>query len=640
MCQTTIPSDSKVAIEDEKIIRQENMVARIEEKQAEKESRKNEPELIRDLRLALNFFTIRLTPMTNAYTELAKQKQQELIAKANKLVPKLNTMIEKAQNGECIKSFFDDPYEFKNLKYMQKYYLEVIEEKKQVEKEKKEKEREEKKKVKTLELEEEKKAKAAAKAAAKEEKQSKVDEDKLSDVNMVKMKIVNISKDRFRREYDTGVIYEKKLPYYYTRKYEDPKQFLNAILRNDVTYKLFNPAKQNDILNFIKTMDWPGFEFIDLNYDMIGFSNGIYDLSTATFTATEDITINVQVRKYIDMPFEILKDTPLLDSYFNFQFEDPAVVEFIYFMIGRLMTRLNDKFDFMVLLYGEGGSGKSLLLNLVKYCFGSDQVGIISNSLQETFGLSELASKQMIACDDMPHNIAKVLQRSDFLSMMTRGSVSCPVKGKKSIEVDDWNRPTIINSNQLPNYTDHAGEIVRRVMMINFEKVIDKDMRNNSLEADIIATEYPTFLHRCRSTYLKFYNEHKRKSVDSFCPEVFLTNKTLLRAATNQSYQFISEQYGYILYIENDSNTYIPVTTLKQEFKGYLIHKFDLKRAPKDTLNIETAETVDHRYKTTTLTICKHCRNLHRTGCCKSYNREDRTSLKVIKNIHRVYPNV
>ncbi|CEG40109.1 hypothetical protein PHYSODRAFT_306840 [Plasmopara halstedii] len=88
------------------------------------------------------------------------------------------------------------------------------------------------------------------------------------------------------------------------------------------------------------------------------------------------------VRTYIDSEFELDNDyAPLLDQYLKFQFDDETI-EFIYFMIGRLMTRLNDKFDFMVLLYGEGGSGKSLLMNLLKYSFASDQVIILSNSHQ------------------------------------------------------------------------------------------------------------------------------------------------------------------------------------------------------------------------------------------------------------------
>jgi phage/plasmid-associated DNA primase len=129
----------------------------------------------------------------------------------------------------------------------------------------------------------------------------------------------------------------------------------------------------------------------------------------------------------------------------SYQF-DPETIEFLYFMIGRLMTRLNDKFDFMVLLYGQGGSGKSLLMNLLKYTFGAGQTGILSNSFQEKFGLSEFTDKQLLCCDDLPNNLAKTVPKSDFLSMITRGSLSCPVKGKGSIEVHDWDIPSIFTA--------------------------------------------------------------------------------------------------------------------------------------------------------------------------------------------------
>ncbi|ETO58621.1 hypothetical protein F444_22998 [Phytophthora nicotianae P1976] len=66
--------------------------------------------------------------------------------------------------------------------------------------------------------------------------------------------------------------------------------------------------------------------------------------------------VNIQVRTYIDSEFEIDNDyVPLLGQYLKFQFDDETI-EFIYFMIGHLMTKLNDKFDFMVFLFGKGGS--------------------------------------------------------------------------------------------------------------------------------------------------------------------------------------------------------------------------------------------------------------------------------------------
>ncbi|EEY67405.1 uncharacterized protein PITG_04436 [Phytophthora infestans T30-4] len=233
-----------------------------------------------------------------------------------------------------------------------------------------------------------------------------------------------------------------------------------------------------------------------LDHNYIGFSNGVYDLSTAKFINATDVPKGIQVRKYINQRFEHT-ETPLFDKYFSFQFTEEEDREFIYFLIGRCLTVLDDKFDFMLMIHGQGGSGKSLLANLVKFAFGQDQIGLLSNSMQEKFGLSEFATKQIVCCDDMPHNIAKTLPRSDFLSMMTRGSISCPVKGKGSIEVLDWNIPTLINSNHMPNYKDEAGEIVRRLMIVEFGKQVPDDEVDVELEQKIKDQEFATFLHRC-----------------------------------------------------------------------------------------------------------------------------------------------
>ncbi|EEY68317.1 uncharacterized protein PITG_04750 [Phytophthora infestans T30-4] len=73
--------------------------------------------------------------------------------------------------------------------------------------------------------------------------------------------------------------------------------------------------------------------------------------------------------------------------------------------------------------------------------------------------------------------------------MLTRGSISCPVKGKGSIEVLDWNIPTRLNSNHMPNYTDEAGEIARRLMIVKFGKQVPDDEVDVELEQKVLLIE-------------------------------------------------------------------------------------------------------------------------------------------------------
>jgi phage/plasmid-associated DNA primase len=453
-------------------------------------------------------------------------------------------------------------------------------------------------------------------------------------LSILKKKLLNIVRDDFKREYKTGAIYYKKLPFYYQRKYDDTKEFLNYVFENDEMYHLQMKAKDHsELMYFIKNISHPDFPFINLDNDYIGFNNGVYDLSTASFIPTNEINQNIQVRTFIDITIDLTARTPLLDQYMNYQFYDPdnkeeseETIEFVYFMLGRLLTNLNDKFDFMVMLFGVGGSGKSLLLNLIKYAFSSNQIGILSNSHQETFGLSEYAKRQILCCDDMD-NLAKTLPKADFLSMATRGSIQCPVKKNESIQVDSWDIPTIINSNKLPNYKDESGEVVRRFMVINFPNIIPEDMKNVSLEEDIKSSEFGQFIHKCRSTYLRYYNKYKNNSVESFAPPVFVENRELLRAEVNNTCKFASECLRH-----KEGNT-IPTPALNKAFKKFLKSKYESNQTPKDNINKAMFSLVDKRYEYVSQNICKSCRKKHQKDCCVDYNRLNRTKREFILNV-------
>lgn len=458
-------------------------------------------------------------------------------------------------------------------------------------------------------------------------KESKNNKKSDKPLDILKNYLRSICHGKYRREFNTGVIYEHKLDYYYTRKYEDPIKFLNVVFADNEIYAAIGSSIHKELIYWIKHIADSNFEFVKIDYEYIGFENGIYDLNTAKFILTESITKSIQVRKMINQNFNI-GDTPLLDNYLQFQFENPDDIEFIYFLLGRTMTRLDDRFDFMLLFYGAGGSGKSLLMKLISYAFSQDQIGILSSSFQGQFGLCEFANRQLVCCDDMPNNLAKTLDKGDFLKMMTRGSISCPVKGKSSIEVHDWNIPTIINSNRLPNYKDESGEIVRRVMIINFENVVPENQKNTNLESDIIKSEICTFIHKCRSTYLKYKTQYHGKGVESFCPKTFLENRLLLRLEVNNTCRFIDEKFEY------DAEAYISLPDLNRMFKNWMKERFDLQRAPSDKINIQSIQMIDNRFICAKINTCKHCSNEHKKGCCSKYNRTERSSRDVIRGLN------
>ncbi|DAZ97031.1 TPA: hypothetical protein N0F65_012900, partial [Lagenidium giganteum] len=430
---------------------------------------------------------------------------------------------------------------------------------------------------------------------------------KLTTAQLLKLKLIEKIGVEYRRAYGTGAIYQRKTDFYYTYKYNDPKLFLNDMFADDEMYHLCSSKDSNELIQFIKSTVHPKFPFIELSYDYIGFTNGVYNLSTAKFIELADIPKNVQVRKYINQEFRVV-DTPMFDKYLSFQFDDPEVREFIYFLLGRCLTRLDDKFDFMVMLKGQGGSGKSLLANLIKHAFGNDQVGLLSASFQNIFGLSEFANKQIVCCDDMPHNIAKTLPRSFFLSMMTRGAISCPVKGKISIDVADWNIPTIINSNHMPNYKDESGEIVRRTMIVEFSKQVPFEEVDIDLEDKIKGSEFPSLLHRFRSTYLAYKTKYKGKAVRSFMPRDLIENSDNFRAEANNSFGFAISK---VVFSEGNK---VSRASMRSHMLDWIKEKYSLMKVPKEQLNPQEICRIDNRIKYVEEKICRYCGNRHKKG--------------------------
>jgi hypothetical protein len=301
-------------------------------------------------------------------------------------------------------------------------------------------------------------------------------------------------------------------------------------------------------------------------------------------------------------------------------------------MLGRTLTKLKDKFDFMVMLFGLGGTGKSLLMNLLCYAFGPAQVGIFGSTFQDRFGLSEFATKQIVASDDMPRNIAKTLPKSDFLSMQSRGRIACPVKGKASIEVDSWLIPTVINTNDMPNYSDTSGEIIRRIMIIHFDNAIPDDEKDMGLEDSIKETEFCAFIDRCRTTYLRYCKEYAGRNVYTFCPQHFLDSRDILRINSNESYQFAKAHIRYVEPQDGQSSAMIPKAELKRLFNGYIKEKYNLSRPGKQTLDLDLLVRADCRFKHKAVNICKSCRKKHVKDCCVDYSRTNRSKAEFILN--------
>ena len=444
-------------------------------------------------------------------------------------------------------------------------------------------------------------------------------------------KLLSRIEDKYRRDFGTGVIYKRKLEYYFERKYDNLHDFINKIFSNYENEHMGSKTT-NELIEFIKHRESDRFPWIRINYNYIGFTNGVYDVRSNQLLTDYKIPKGIQVRTFINVDCNIGAPTPRLDKKYNVQF-NAKEREFAMFVFGRcVMGKITDRFDFIPFLQGASNAGKSIDLNLIRHSFSPRQIGVFGGTQEQVFGLSNWTNKQLVTCDDMPRDIHKKLQDSDFKSIASRGSVTCPVKGKDPIIVDSWDIPMIINSNDLPNYKDHSGEIVRRVGIIKYDITLPEDEKDNMFERDILKFEYGQWLDEACHVYNKYSKEYERNSINDFMPQKFRDANEELREYVNRSFEFAKSKLVYC------DNNRIYKSEMTRAFREHVMKRFELTNTM-EKLNPNDIKRADTRFDFIREQICKHCRKHHIRGCCNQYSRTDRTLSEYFINV-RIKTNI
>ena len=427
--------------------------------------------------------------------------------------------------------------------------------------------------------------------------------------------LIDIAKEnKYKREKGTGIVYKKVRSYAYQR-YLEPMDFLNDIFLRNKTFKS-NVNNMDNLIKFMKQYNDPDFPFMEYNKNYLGFSNGVLNTEICEFINESELEkynlTHIMVRKYFDKEFTYSTETPLMDKILDYQF-DSDVRDFIYACLGRMFD-IRDNYGFMLYLLGEPGCGKSLILDVLCECFNS--IGAIGDTFEEKFGLSFLYDKDIIVCDDLPKNISKIFPQQTFQTIITGGKIPIAVKGGSGFSVD-WNVPLLWCGNWFPDYID-KGQISRRMLVANFQKMIRNP--DPSLKKRIILNELVAFIYKCLLYYKNLREQGDNRDIWDVCPKYFLDQREELKMERNPLFKFLIDNTRY-----KDGNVLL-LEEVRERFNNWLGKKVK-------TLDNGTFFQVNNEYIINNMKICIHCEKHHKKGCCEKYNRVDRSSRKVVKNI-------
>jgi hypothetical protein len=317
-----------------------------------------------------------------------------------------------------------------------------------------------------------------------------------------------------------------------------------------------NASNIKNATEFLENCKDPRINDLVKDRHVFAFQNGIYcckekekDCYVDHFyeygaELTKSLNIDVVACKFFNCKFDNFDEvddwyeilTPHFQSILEYQEFNEDVSRWIYVFIGRLLFDLNELDNWQVALFLEGvaGSGKSTITKIVKKFYEACDVGVLSNNIEKTFGLSSLKDKLLFLAPEIKGDLR--LEQSEFQLLIEGGDMQLPVKHKESHYME-WKIPGLFAGNEPPNYTDNSGSISRRLVVAKFHKKVyakdpDLDYKLNK--------ELPAIMKKAACAYLSSVNKFKGQDFWSSLPEYFRDTQRDMAQNTHSLEHFLS----------------------------------------------------------------------------------------------------
>jgi hypothetical protein len=292
------------------------------------------------------------------------------------------------------------------------------------------------------------------------------------------------------------------------------------------------------------------------------------------------------VEKWQDIP------TPWFDSVLEYQKFDKDVCDWAYVMGGRLCFDVGELDAWQVIPFFKGiaRSGKSTLITKVfKKFYENEDVGTLSNNIEKKFGLSAIKDSFMFIAPEVKGDLA--LEQAEFQSMVSGEDVSVAVKNKTAVSIE-WKVPGVLGGNEVPNWKDNSGSVLRRILAWNFSKQV----READPQLDEkLNRELPIILLKCVRAYLDYSNRYRDKDIWNVVPEYFKKIQKQVAMVASSLHNFMEStliEYGKDLFVPQ--KLFVQVFNQHCQANNLGRHKFtqDFYAGPFSSREIEVKEEV------------------------------------------------
>ena len=291
-----------------------------------------------------------------------------------------------------------------------------------------------------------------------------------------------------------------------------------------------------------------------------------YDYESDQFKCLDPTIVS---SKFFDKQFNDYREiddwydipTPNFQQIMEYQNFAPDVAKWMYVMGGRLCFEVGDMDGWQVIpfLKGIARSGKSTLITKVfKKFYENEDVRVMSNNTEKQFGLSSLADGFMFIAPEVKGDLK--LEQAEFQSMVSGEDVSIAQKYKNAKSME-WKVPGILGGNEVPNWRDNSGSVLRRLLPWNF----GKQVKNADCKLDEkLDEELPAILCKCVRAYIDYSQKWGNQDIWNVVPEYFKQIQRQVAMVTNTLQNFLASEK-----VKFDTEAFVPQKIFVQVFNQH-----------------------------------------------------------------------
>ena len=392
------------------------------------------------------------------------------------------------------------------------------------------------------------------------------------------------------------------------------EDFVYAFAQKETEYGVWKNltakgSNGNEAIRFLQNSKDIQFPEIKKNRHVWSYNNGLFvgkewDTKTGRYTCRfypyeskefQYLDPTIASCKYFDKHFnhfnhlEDWRDipTPHFQSVLEYQNFEPEVCNWMYVMGGKMCFDVCDldKWQIIPFLKGIARSGKSTIITKVfKKFYDSEDVKTLSNNVERKFGLSSIYDGFMFIAPEVKGDLC--LEQAEFQSLVSGEDISIACKYKQAQSVE-WKAPGILGGNEVPNWKDNSGSVLRRILPWHFGKQVMEADQNLDDKLDM---ELPAIHHKCIKAYLDYAQKYSDKDIWNVVPKYFKIIQQQVAMVTNSLQNFLASEkvrYGPDLFCPQKNFIAIFNQHCMENTLGKIKFNQDMYAGPFSSKNLE-----------------------------------------------------